>query len=93
MSENTEIGGGKTNINTNNIIKGAILGFIPTLGGAVGFADQRTSKLGKDLEKKIDRSQESMMKKIDRNQESMMSILLPLSSDVAFLKEVVNKKK
>ena len=77
----------------NKIIKGAILGFIPSVGGAVGFVDSRaksrTSKLGKDLEKKIDR----LETKIDRNQEIVMNILLALSADVALLKGADSKKK
>ncbi|KAH7616564.1 hypothetical protein NADE_001377 [Nannochloris sp. 'desiccata'] len=58
ISEPTEIG--NTKVNINKIITGAILGFIPPVGGAVGFLEARTSKLGKDLEKKMDRN------KIDR---------------------------
>ena len=77
----------------NKIIKGATLGFIPSVGGAVGFVDSRaksrTSKLGKDLEKKIDR----LETKIDRNQEIVMNILLALSADVALLKGADSKKK
>ena len=63
-------------------------------------AESRTSRVGKDLEKKMDNNKIDLEKKMDRletkmdrNQENIMNILLALSTDVAFIKGADSKKK
>lgn len=68
---------------------GAILGFIPPVGGAVGFLEARTSKLGKDLEKKMDRNKIDLENKMEK----IMEMLIALGKDVAFIKGADSKKK
>ncbi|KAL4536770.1 hypothetical protein Ndes2437B_g06174 [Nannochloris sp. 'desiccata'] len=71
IAEPNDVGGGMNKVNINKIVTGAILGFVPSVGGAVGFVDSRaksrTSKVGKDLEKKMDSNKIDLEKKMDSN--------------------------